>query len=85
MHPCIRIHFSFFFSSFFLYDRQGIPALLSGRDLIGVAFTGSGKTMCFSLPAIMMALEQELRMPFVTNEGPYALVICPIRELARQT
>ena len=37
---------------------QGLPVVLSGRDMIGIAFTGSGKTMVFGLPMIMMALEQ---------------------------
>lgn len=64
---------------------QGIPAVLSGRDLIGIAFTGSGKTLVFVLPIIMFSLEQEVRLPFVRNEGPYGLIICPSRELAKQT
>lgn len=64
---------------------QGIPAVLSGRDLIGIAFTGSGKTLVFSLPIIMFCLEQEVRLPFIPNEGPYGLIICPSRELAKQT
>ena len=50
---------------------------LSGRDMIGIAFTGSGKTMVFVLPILMFCLEQEKRLPFVRNEGPYGLVICP--------
>lgn len=64
---------------------QGIPTVLSGRDLIGIAFTGSGKTLVFVLPIIMFALEQEARLPFIKNEGPYGLIICPSRELAKQT
>ncbi|CAH2065152.1 unnamed protein product, partial [Iphiclides podalirius] len=64
---------------------QGIPAVLSGRDMIGIAFTGSGKTLVFILPIIMLCLEQEIKMPFIRNEGPYGLVICPSRELAKQT
>lgn len=64
---------------------QGIPTVLSGRDLIGIAFTGSGKTLVFVLPIIMFSLEQEVRMPFIRNEGPYGLIICPSRELAKQT
>lgn len=64
---------------------QGIPAVLSGRDLIGIAFTGSGKTLVFVLPLIMFSLEQEVRLPFIRNEGPYGLIICPSRELAKQT
>ncbi|XP_051825903.1 probable ATP-dependent RNA helicase DDX41 [Antechinus flavipes] len=64
---------------------QGIPAILSGRDMIGIAFTGSGKTLVFTLPLIMFCLEQETRLPFSRREGPYGLIICPSRELARQT
>lgn len=64
---------------------QGIPTVLSGRDLIGIAFTGSGKTLVFVLPIIMFCLEQEIKMPFIKNEGPYGLIICPSRELAKQT
>uniref|UniRef100_A0A668AKZ3 RNA helicase n=1 Tax=Myripristis murdjan TaxID=586833 RepID=A0A668AKZ3_9TELE len=64
---------------------QGIPTILSGRDMIGIAFTGSGKTLVFTLPIIMFALEQEKRLPFCKREGPYGLIICPSRELARQT
>uniref|UniRef100_A0A673IQE5 RNA helicase n=1 Tax=Sinocyclocheilus rhinocerous TaxID=307959 RepID=A0A673IQE5_9TELE len=64
---------------------QGIPTTLSGRDMIGIAFTGSGKTLVFTLPIIMFCLEQEKRLPFCKREGPYGLIICPSRELARQT
>jgi ATP-dependent RNA helicase DDX41 len=64
---------------------QGIPTVLSGRDLIGIAFTGSGKTLVFVLPIIMFCLEQEIKLPFIKNEGPYGLIICPSRELAKQT
>ncbi|XP_032824458.1 putative ATP-dependent RNA helicase DDX41 [Petromyzon marinus] len=64
---------------------QGLPTVLSGRDMIGIAFTGSGKTLVFTLPIIMFCAEQEKRLPFLKNEGPYGLIICPSRELARQT
>ncbi|XP_039297448.1 LOW QUALITY PROTEIN: ATP-dependent RNA helicase abstrakt [Nilaparvata lugens] len=64
---------------------QGIPTVLSGRDMIGIAFTGSGKTLVFVLPILMFCLEQETRLPFMMNEGPYGLIICPSRELAKQT
>ena len=64
---------------------QGLPVALSGRDMIGIAFTGSGKTLVFSLPMIMIALEQERKMPIVKGEGPLGLCINPSRELARQT
>lgn len=64
---------------------QAIPALLSGRDVIGIAFTGSGKTLTFTLPMIMFALEEEVNMPLQGGEGPIGLILCPSRELARQT
>lgn len=64
---------------------QGLPVILAGRDMIGIAFTGSGKTLVFILPLIMLALQEELRMPLVSGEGPFGLIVCPSRELARQT
>ena len=66
-------------------QMQGIPALLSGRDMIGIAFTGSGKTLVFTLPLVMFCLEQEIKLPFAKGEGPYGMIISPSRELARQT
>ncbi|CAD6576784.1 MAG: DEAD-box ATP-dependent RNA helicase 35 [Tremellales sp. Tagirdzhanova-0007] len=66
-------------------QMQGIPTAFAGRDMIGIAFTGSGKTLAFTLPAIMQALEMERKIPFVRGEGPVGLIICPSRELARQT
>ncbi len=45
--------------------------------MIGIAFTGSGKTLVFTLPIIMFSLEQEKVMPFGKSEGPYGLIICP--------
>eukprot|EP00667_Euglena_gracilis_P007414 EG_transcript_7490 len=64
---------------------QGMPVVLGGRDMIGIAFTGSGKTLVFVLPLVMLAFEEEMRMPLVPGEGPIGLIICPSRELARQT
>lgn len=64
---------------------QGLPVVLSGRDMIGIAFTGSGKTLVFVLPLIMVALQEESLMPIVPGEGPFGMIICPSRELAKQT
>ncbi|KAG2232389.1 P-loop containing nucleoside triphosphate hydrolase protein [Thamnidium elegans] len=64
---------------------QGLPVALKGRDMIGIAFTGSGKTLTFSLPLVMFALEAETRLPLIQGEGPIGMIICPSRELARQT
>ena len=44
---------------------------LSGRDIFGIAFTGSGKTLLFVLPCIMFCLQQEVPMTFLPNEGPH--------------
>lgn len=127
---------------------QGLPVILAGRDMIGIAFTGSGKTLVFALPMVMAALQarpaggpggtrvgglggapatelrcstiwqaakqdvlalhcllppparqcssptlrlcalglqEEVRMPLVKGEGPVGMILCPSRELARQT
>ncbi|KAI6155811.1 P-loop containing nucleoside triphosphate hydrolase protein, partial [Pisolithus tinctorius] len=64
---------------------QGIPTAFSGRDMIGIAFRGSGKTDAFCLPLIMMTLEEEVRLPFIRGEGPVSVVLCLSRELATQT
>ena len=64
---------------------QGLPVILSGRDMIGIAFTGSGKTLVFSLPLVMLALQAEMALPLVKGEGPIGIIVCPSRELARQT
>ncbi len=53
-----------------------IPPALSGRDVIGLAETGSGKTAAFALPLL------ELSPPSGTCTG---LVVCPTREIALQT
>jgi superfamily II DNA/RNA helicase len=57
-------------------QERAIPPLLTGRDLIGVAETGTGKTLAFLLP-ILQRIE-----PGGTD--PRALVVCPTRELAQQ-
>lgn len=66
-------------------QMQGLPAVFSGRDIIGIAFTGSGKTMVFVLPAVILSLEAELQLKFLPGEGPHALILAPSRELAHQT
>ncbi|GLE03265.1 hypothetical protein PINS_up012155 [Pythium insidiosum] len=64
---------------------QALPCILAGRDLIGIAFTGSGKTMTFTLPLVMLALEEERKLPIIGGEGPFGLIVGPSRELMRQT
>ncbi|KAH8507456.1 hypothetical protein H0E87_009845 [Populus deltoides] len=63
---------------------QGLPVILPGRDMIGIAFTGSGKTLVFVLPLIMIALQEEIMMSIMPGEGPVGLIVCPSRELARK-
>ncbi|KAG1366561.1 hypothetical protein COCNU_13G003510 [Cocos nucifera] len=65
---------------------QGLPIMLSSHDMISIAFTSSGKTLVFVLvPLIMVALQKEVMMLIMPGEGPFGLIICPSRELARQT
>eukprot|EP00934_Nitzschia_sp_Nitz4_P007379 Nitzschia sp. Nitz4//scaffold296_size27349//25745//27235//NITZ4_008203-RA/size27349-processed-gene-0.19-mRNA-1//1//CDS//3329546282//7369//frame0 len=66
-------------------QMQGLTVALAARDMIGIAFTGSGKTLTFSLPLVVAALEEELRLPLVAGEGPIGIILAPSRELARQT
>ncbi|KAI5695057.1 hypothetical protein M8J75_010227 [Diaphorina citri] len=62
-------------------QAQSWPICLSGRDLIGIAQTGSGKTLSYILPA----LYHILKMPKLEEgDGPIALVLAPTRELAQQ-
>jgi len=54
----------------FFFIGTGLPAILSGRDVIGIAFTGSGKSLAFVLPMIMASMMEEKRMPLEGGEGP---------------
>ncbi|PIE22574.1 MAG: DEAD/DEAH box helicase [Planctomycetota bacterium] len=62
-------------------QAQAIPPLLEGRDLLGIAQTGTGKTAAFALP-ILDFLGAERRAP--RPRRPHALVLTPTRELAAQ-
>jgi CRISPR/Cas system-associated endonuclease/helicase Cas3 len=62
-------------------QAQAIPAVMSGRDVIGIAKTGSGKTLAFLLPMYRHILDQPPLGPF---DGPIALIMVPTRELAVQ-
>lgn len=60
---------------------QALPIVLSGRDIIGIAKTGSGKTAAFVLPMIVHIMDQpELEK----EEGPIGVICAPTRELAHQ-
>jgi ATP-dependent RNA helicase DeaD len=59
-------------------QREAIPPLLAGSDLLGQAATGTGKTAAFALPLLNSLT------PVAAGGGPAALVLVPTRELAEQ-
>jgi len=59
-------------------QKQAIPPILEGRDLIGIAQTGTGKTAAFMLPILQ-------RLATNSGRGVRALILAPTRELAEQT
>lgn len=62
-------------------QSQALPAIMSGRDTIGIAKTGSGKTLAFTLPMFRHIKDQR---PVANLEGPIGLIMAPTRELAVQ-
>nr|CAD1833572.1 unnamed protein product [Ananas comosus var. bracteatus] len=60
---------------------QALPIVLSGRDIIGIAKTGSGKTVAFVLPMIVHIMDQP---EIEKEEGPIGMICAPTRELAHQ-
>ena len=57
-------------------QKESIPVAIEGRDIIGLAETGSGKTGAFALPMLQNLLENPQRL--------FGLVLTPTRELAFQ-
>ena len=57
-------------------QREALPVALKGRDIIGIAETGSGKTGAFAIPIIQALLD--------TPQRVFALILTPTRELAYQ-
>ncbi len=76
-------------------QNQAIPAILEGRDLLGLAQTGTGKTAAFALPIIQHLIDNKLKVdesapraatrPYGSPARPLALILSPTRELASQT
>eukprot|EP00268_Persea_americana_P008804 TRINITY_DN13449_c0_g1_i2.p1 TRINITY_DN13449_c0_g1~~TRINITY_DN13449_c0_g1_i2.p1 ORF type:complete len:335 (+),score=70.77 TRINITY_DN13449_c0_g1_i2:149-1153(+) len=62
-------------------QARSIPPLLEGKDVLGAARTGAGKTLAFLVPAI----ELLYNISFTPRNGTGVVVICPTRELAIQT
>lgn len=65
-------------------QMAAIPLGLQFRDVIGVAETGSGKTAAFVFPMLMYIMSQPKMTEEVAQNGPYAVVMAPTRELAQQ-
>jgi ATP-dependent RNA helicase RhlE len=59
-------------------QEQAIPSALQGRDILGTAQTGTGKTVAFLLPSIEKILQQK------GSKNPRMVVLAPTRELANQ-
>jgi ATP-dependent RNA helicase RhlE len=62
-------------------QAQTIPLALTGRDVIGIAQTGTGKTAAFALPILHRLLERRLKVP---PKACRVLVLSPTRELSGQ-
>lgn len=61
-------------------QAQGWPFALSGRDMVGIAQTGSGKTLGYTLPSLVHVEGNIHRRSY----GPSVLILAPTRELAQQ-
>ena len=60
---------------------QGWPLLMQGWDLVGIAPTGSGKTLCYLLPLLTHV---EMQPALRAHDGCIALILLPLRELCQQ-
>ena len=65
-------------------QKQAIPAVLSGGDLLAGAQTGSGKTAGFTLPILQLLSERVVKGPSFGRPPIRALILVPTRELAAQ-
>ena len=66
------------YEAFTPIQEKAIPVLMAGRDVIGQASTGTGKTAAFGIPAIEKVVDPD------DHADPQVLVLCPARELAMQ-
>ncbi|EFA04449.1 probable ATP-dependent RNA helicase DDX23 [Tribolium castaneum] len=66
-------------------QRQAIPIGMQNRDIIGVAETGSGKTLAFLIPLLSWIQSlPKIERTEDADQGPYAIILAPTRELAQQ-
>jgi len=64
----------------FPIQEQAVPVILQGKDLMGIAQTGSGKTACFVMPILEKLQNAEVKK----NRNVQVLILVPTRELAIQ-
>ena len=62
-------------------QAQAIPSILEGRDIQGIAQTGTGKTAAFTLPVLSRLCDDPKEQP---KRSMRVLILSPTRELARQ-
>jgi ATP-dependent RNA helicase DDX23/PRP28 len=65
-------------------QMQAIPIAMIPKDLVGISSTGSGKTAAFVLPMLFYIKQLPAVTPLIAQDGPYALILAPSRELALQ-
>ncbi|NDG64439.1 MAG: DEAD/DEAH box helicase [Planctomycetes bacterium] len=66
-------------------QTQAIPPALDGRDVLGIAQTGTGKTAAFALPILNQLIGKSTpATPLLHGRAPRALILAPTRELAAQ-
>ena len=63
-------------------QQQAIPLALAGRDLLGCAQTGTGKTAAFAIPILQLVCKTQIGGNY--SKGIKALILTPTRELAIQ-
>lgn len=82
LHPAILANIAAAgYSSPTPIQRQAIPTICKGRDILGIAKTGSGKTASFVLPILQQLIGHSQQEK---NRQPKALILVPTRELAMQ-
>ncbi|HLX93953.1 MAG TPA: DEAD/DEAH box helicase [Puia sp.] len=65
-------------------QQQAIPPILEGRDLLGSAQTGTGKTAAFTIPILQLMFEHLQQNRHTPRPGIQVLILTPTRELATQ-
>lgn len=82
--PLVRAVTEMGYENFTPIQEQAIPVVLQGRDVMGAAQTGTGKTAAFSLPLLQRMLKHQNPSVSPARHPVRALVLLPTRELADQ-